>query len=61
MSAYIKQRGIKVVSTLKQVNNLLSNKTVESNINKTITFSQFKDGVKGYWDNQSGGKWVLNP
>ena len=62
LGEYLKDKGLTgILPVINKVTALMSDETLQSNIQKRLKFSEFKDGIADYYKNMTAGKFVLCP
>ena len=62
LGCYVDNKGITgILPLINKATTLMNDSTLQSQIQKKLTFSQFKQGVHDSFKNMTAGKFILNP
>lgn len=61
LGQFLNSKGIWIVNVIKEMNALMADKTLQSNIQKQFGLADLEKSVADYYANMTAGKFVLCP
>ena len=62
LGEYLASKGLTgILPVINRATALMNDSTLQSTVQKKLSFSEFQNGIKDYYKNMTAGKFILNP